>query len=269
MKILINYADDNFKKQQKKNTKSGLKLGGFDKVFEYGPDRISKEFNNKHSSFIKNNKKGGGFWIWKPYIILETLLNRSKEGDYIFYSDSGAIFIESIDYLIEDLERSKQEIFLTEIPLLEYQWTKRECFLELDCIENKYLFSNQVQGGFILLKNSKMAIKFLQEYSRFCSNYNLINDDRKLEINPDLIKHRHDQSILSLLAKKWGLKFFRDISQYGVRPWQYIAPNRDYHIKSYNNSNYPQIVSLYRSDNWRKVLIKERVKDLIGCKLRY
>ena len=29
------------------------------------------EFWNRHSTFIENNRRGYGFWIWKPYIILK------------------------------------------------------------------------------------------------------------------------------------------------------------------------------------------------------
>lgn len=268
LKILINYADSNFKKQQRINSKTGLKIGGFDKVIEYRPEKLGDDFYDKHSSFIKNNKRGAGYWIWKPYIILDTLLKRAKENDYVFYSDSGAMFINSVDYLVEALENSNQDIFITELPLIEYQWTKRECFLKLDCYKDEFVYSNQLQATFLLIKRTNFSINFAKEYYELCSDYSLINDDFDPKINNDLIDHRHDQSVLSLLAKKMGIKPFRDITQYGLRPWQYVSPNREYHIKSYNNSNYPQILSLYRRDDWRKVLIKEKIKNKLGFTLR-
>lgn len=268
MKILINYSNHNFKKQQKTNTKSGKKYGGFDKVIEYGPSDLDNDFLEQHASFINNNKRGGGYWIWKPYIILHALLNHAKDGDYIFYCDSGSFFINTIDYLIKDMENTKQDIFLTEIPLLEYQWTKRECFEGLECLEEKYLFSNQIQGTYILIKKTDKAIDFVKKYLESCSRYNLLNDDKDLEMNKDLIDHRHDQSILSLLSKKEGIKAFRDISQYGIRPNQYITPDRDFLIKHYRNSTFPQITISYRKDIWWKVFLREKLKDLLGFRLR-
>lgn len=268
MKILINYSNDKYLKQQKLNTNSGKKYGGFDKVIEYDLNNLGKDFLDEHSDFLKENERGGGYWIWKPYIILNTLLNEASEGDYVFYCDSGSMFVNSIDYLIRDLETSNQDLLLTEIPLLEYQWTKKECFIELDCLKEEYVYSNQIQSGFILIKKTENTIDFFKEYLLLCTKYELINDTYDKQINKDLIDHRHDQSILSLLAKKRGYQFFRDISQYGFRPWQYTAKGRDFSIVSYSNSNYPQIVSLYRKDKWWKVYFKEKLKNKLGFKLK-
>lgn len=268
MKILINYADHNFLYQQKLNSKFGKKYGGFDKVIEYGPSKLSTEFKRRHASFISQNQRGAGYWIWKPYIILDALVNYANDGDYIFYCDSGSIFINSVDHLITSMEQERQNIFLTEIPLLEYQWTKKECFDQMNCEGEKYWFSNQVQGTYIMVKKSDMAIRFVKDYLSYCEQYTLLDDSIDINCNSQLIDHRHDQSILSLLAKKENIKLFRDISQYGIRPFQYLSKGRDYLIKSYNNSSYPQITLSFRKERWQKVYLKEKVKDLLGFRLR-
>ena len=46
------------------------------------------EFIKKHSDFIKQNKMGYGRYIWKPKIILDTLL-KTNENDIILYCDAG------------------------------------------------------------------------------------------------------------------------------------------------------------------------------------
>src|SRR5437762_81793 len=103
MKILINYADRKFYESQKKNSMTGLNVGGFDKVIQYSRKDIDPEFCNKNKHII-NYPKGAGYWIWKPYIILKTLEN-TKEGDYIFYCDAGSHFVNSIDHLIKQMEQ--------------------------------------------------------------------------------------------------------------------------------------------------------------------
>ncbi|WHX80023.1 hypothetical protein QNH32_05290 [Priestia flexa] len=268
MKILINYSDNNFRKQQIKNTKSGFRHGGFDRVIEYGPSDLEEDFLQKHTSFINNNKRGGGYWIWKPYIILHALNQHAEYGDYVFYCDSGSYFVNTIDYLIKDLTASNQDIFLTEIPLLEYQWTKSECFERLECKEDRFLYSNQRQGTYILVRKTEKSIKFIERYLELCNQYDLLNDSKNEENNKQLIDHRHDQSLLSLLSKKEGIEGFRDISQYGIRPYQYITSDRDFFIKKYKNSTYPQITISYRKDKWFKVFLKEKVKDKLGFTLR-
>ncbi|MBM7618581.1 hypothetical protein JOC95_000423 [Bacillus tianshenii] len=269
MKILINYADKNFKKQQKKNTQTAKSVGNFDRVIEYGPESIDKNFYDKHADFITNSRKGNGYWLWKPYILYKTLMEEAAEGDYVFYCDSGSFFVNSVDLIIQELDKVNQDIFLTETPLIEYQWTKKECFIKLGCLNESYQYSNQVQAGFILVKKTSQSVKFISNYLDWCSDYSILNDEMNTNINKDLIAHRHDQSILSLLAKKENLMLFRDISQYGRRPWQYTSPGREYLIKSYNNSKYPSIVCLYRKSNWRKVFIKEKLKDILGAELRF
>ena len=46
-----------------------LKL--FDEIIVYTGYNLKEdtEFWNKHSEFILNNRRGFGYWIWKPYII--------------------------------------------------------------------------------------------------------------------------------------------------------------------------------------------------------
>ncbi|OXS79111.1 hypothetical protein [Domibacillus enclensis] len=268
MKILINYSDSNFIKQQKKNSKSGMSIGGFDKVVEYGPDKMSEEFKRKHGSFIESNPRGGGYWIWKPYIIWDALCNHAQDGDYVFYCDSGSLFLNTIDHVINEMERADKDLFVTEVPLLEYQWTKEECFQALDCYEEKYLYTNQIQATYILIKKNKKTLKFIWDYIELCNRYSLLNDVKNEKNNKFLISHRHDQSLLSLLCKLRGIEGFRDISQYGIRPFQYITKERDFCIKNYKNSNYPQITLSYRKEKWWKVSLKEKIKDTLGFGIR-
>ena len=50
------------------------------KVFQ--PEDLTDEINN----YAKLNKKGYGYWIWKPYIIKEAL-SKIKEGEILLYVD--------------------------------------------------------------------------------------------------------------------------------------------------------------------------------------
>jgi len=44
-------------------------------------------FFNKHVSFINNNRRGFGYWIWKPYIIKQWM-DKMEDGDVLFYIES-------------------------------------------------------------------------------------------------------------------------------------------------------------------------------------
>ena len=96
--VLVNYANKLFSRAQKKNAESGLNIGGFDQIISYSPTDIDQDFYIKNRKIL-NQKKGNGYWIWKPYFIKKTL-EKLNYGDYLFYCDSGSYFIDSIRNLI-------------------------------------------------------------------------------------------------------------------------------------------------------------------------
>ncbi|MDU1277985.1 MAG: hypothetical protein E6342_05035 [Clostridium sp.] len=260
MIVSINYADENFKKAQRINTNTAYKKGKINKVIEYSPEDIDKNFIDEHYNILKE-KKGGGYWLWKPYIILKTMENM-EEGDFLLYCDSGAIFINKIEYLIDSLEKIGQDLMPFELPLIERQWTQKETFRLMKCDEDCFKESNQVLATFILIRVNNFSRKFMKEYMSMCENEKILIDNKINECN-DFIAHRHDQSIFSLLCKKYNLETFRDPSQYGIRPWEYLAEGRIYNPKVYSNSNYPQILVSQRKAN----IYTFRVKDFIKRQL--
>jgi len=253
-KILINYANDAFKKAQKLNSKTGLEVGGFDRVIEYSPKDIDRKFyeKNKH---ILTQLRGGGYWLWKPYIILKTLMRKDiKKGDYIFYSDSGAYFINKIDYLAPLFKKYGQDIipFTTKNSPKEKIWTKRDAFILMDCDSKRYTDTPQIGGGFIFLRKSKQAITFFKDFLDYAQKDNLLTDSQS-RLGKDykgFKENRHDQSIFSLLTKKHNLRLFR-------QPWQ--VGNKE--IKFWGDT-YPQILVSTRKNN-RSLF--EKVKYQKAC----
>ena len=65
-----------------------------------------------------------------------------------------------------------------------------------------------------------MAIpqSFIQELLRWCKNYSVVSDSANDTGDnlPGYVAHRHDQSVLSILAIRHGLRTFKDISQWGT-----------------------------------------------------
>ncbi len=68
---------------------------------------------------------------------------------------------------------------------------------------------------------------FVSEWLTYAQDSRAITDDKNVLGKPnydDFRENRHDQTILSLLAKKWNLKIYPDPSQYGKtkRPYPSI-----------------------------------------------
>lgn len=213
MKYYINYSDENFLTQQKHALKMAFSHGGFDEATGYSKDDIDPTFYKKYKHIL-TQKRGGGYWLWKPYFINKKL-HEIQEGDYLFYSDSGAFFLKNVDLLIKKLEKSNQDIMAFENPYIEKQWTKKELFINMDCNTEDIRESNQIRSGLILIKKSSFSISFFEEYLFYATSGENLTDKLDVNImqNADFIEHRHDQSVLSLLYKKYKLKPFIDPTQ--------------------------------------------------------
>ncbi len=230
MAILLNYADEKFRKAQRFNSKTGLGIGGFDRVFEASREQIAPDFYERHQAIL-DTPRGGGYWLWKPYFICK-LLSQIQAGELIFYCDSASHFIHSAKPLLELPNTFQQDIIPFELDLKESQFTKERCAQIMGLDHLGYESSKQRLASYFVIRKSPMSIDFMQEFLGYACNLEAISDAKDTEPNyPDFVSHRNDQSIFSLLTKKYGLKAFRDPSQWG-----------NAQRALFSNSNYPQII---------------------------
>lgn len=242
---VCNYANEKYYTQQQLNTQSAHKKGKVDGVLEFHEQDIV-ELKKEYPEHFKI-ARGGGLWLWKPYIILKAL-GMIEEGDYLFYCDSGAVFVDDLHLMIPDLEASGHDLMVVEQPLLSHCFTKKECYELMDWHDYS---GNQILSGYILMKKSKQSITYMQEWLDNMKDIRKAYGKKFLpEITEfkDYVSHREDQSVLDVLRQKWGLKGYRDPSDFGIFPWQYMRAG-GYHRKKYPNSHYPVILLCVRKNN--------------------
>lgn len=268
MKILVNYADSNYKNAQKLNSWTGKHIAKFDKVYSFGPDDIDPDYREKHKE-IFSYKRGNGLWLWKSYLISK-VLEESNDGDYIFYVDSGAFFLNNVDNIIKSM-RKDEEIWVSDCPLLESCFTKPECFELMDCNDDRYKNTNQIQATYILLKNCPEVRKFIAIWKRFCENHELLSPKGSLDISSNLgngfVAHREDQSILSLLCKKHNIKPHRDPSHRGYMPETFYNEKYAFSVPNHTDDTYKSFAFLHKVGDTNlfsimKVLIKHNLMRL-------
>lgn len=218
MKILFNYADLKFYESQKLNTKTGYEIGGFDIVHEFNKKDIDVKFynDNKH---ILDQPRGAGYWLWKFYFA-DKLLNDDSipEDTYIFYADSGSKFIGSIDELIKVVERDNLSVMTFRQNLMSYVWTKRDAFILTDTDSQEYTHTGARVGGWFLLKKNDFSREFMRKCLDYGCDYRIISDSPNELGVPNyegFIENRHDETIISLVSKKYGLYPYRNPSQWG------------------------------------------------------
>jgi len=242
MKIIVNYANSRYGQAQKFNTQSALEIGKADCVLEYGPESIDAAFFEKNRTILQH-EKGGGYWLWKPYIILDAL-KKSQPGDELIYVDSGCCFIKKIDYLTDLLETTGQDIVPFEVQHLEGEWSKRDAFVLMGLDGCGFEKTRQRLSGFIVIKNTQFSQNFFSEFLLLAQDIRIVSDYPNVcgKMNFSGFQcNRHDQTVFSLLSKKYKLEACRDPSQWG-----------NPEVKMYPNSPYPQVIDLTRNPNPRR-----------------
>ena len=83
----ITYGDHNFSTSKNRLLKEAHAFNEFKTITSYGPEDLSQEFKQKHKDILKCSR-GGGYWIWRPYI-LKKKIDTVLEGDFVIYLDAG------------------------------------------------------------------------------------------------------------------------------------------------------------------------------------
>lgn len=236
----INYADNSFNKAQKLNLSTALQWGA-DRTIGYNPSDIDFSFYEKNKEILCA-KKGNGFYLWKPYFLYKAY-QQLKKGDYLIYTDAGSIYVNKIQYLIDCMEKEDQDImvFSLQKEMLEKKYTKRDAFILMECDKPQYTDTPQSIGGYVILKKTDFVQNFLEEDLYYAQDARIITENANtLGQNnyPEYIAHRHDQSVWSLMSKKYRVKRFRDPSQFGLR--------NQYELEVENRSTFPQIIDSHR-----------------------
>lgn len=268
--IAINFSNEKFEKTRKLCSETLLSKGKVDEVIEYSPSMIDEEFR-KRNHLILSVKRGAGLWLWKPYFILETL-KKMSDGDYLFYTDAGVIVLKPISLLLPSLEATGQDIMTYELPLLEKEWTKQETINFI--LGDKECNDNQILATYILIRNTPKSREFISEWLKYMRSPICSSPENQTETPnlPNFIEHREDQSVLSLLCRKYRLSPFKDPSQFGERPYEY-AWNKSYAQKwerysyremNHSNSNYPQILLTIRCANPSKMIKREKIIAILN-----
>jgi len=200
---LITYGCEGFSKSLIRLQKEALNTGWFSSIRAYTPNKIPTDV---YILPRKKHLRGGGYWAWKSYIVKETL-KTIPEGDLLLYLDAGCTINSSAKFRFKEyLSMATLNDFLGFHCCSEKQYTKRDLLIELGCDSDKYLNTLQIISGIIFFKNIPRIRKFVDDWYSITRISHFIDDtSSKIENYPEFIEHRHDQSCLSLLAKKSNL----------------------------------------------------------------
>ena len=204
--IQITYGNSYFRRQLKLNNKSAFEVGEVDEHYEYGPKDIDHEFKEKNKGIFSRGR-GNGLWLWKPYIINKTIVEKVRDGDYLIYTDAAMLFMNSTKLLIDFLNEQNASMWMNRLTLKEKKYSKRDAFILMDADTPYYYDTNQYMAGIQIYKKSNYTVKFIQEWLNYCQDERIITGIKNTmgqKNYPGFIENRHDQTALSILIKKYG-----------------------------------------------------------------
>ena len=237
-KHFITYGDKKYGIQKKRLSYQAKQLRFFDSINVYGKESLSEDFKNKYSEILSQHQ-GGGFWIWKSFLLLN-LLNKTKNNDVILYLDAGSTLnpngVKRLQEYFDTLYHSDKSFLRFDIGLEEKYWTSKEVFKYFNLeIDSNYGNSNQLAGGILFIKNTQESKLFFEEF------FKVIDSDQKLITNHyknnqvDGFRYpRHDQSILSLMGKIYGSIIIPDETYFHENP----KDQYEYPILTVRDGNY-------------------------------
>lgn len=210
---LISYGDEKYASQKEFFKETALASGFFDEIMIYGPQDIDAIFYEQFQIFL-NQHKGGGFWIWKPYLI-KKVLDSLPLDDILIYCDAGCMInsrgIARFKEYITLLSQSDKGCIAFELPHREFEFTKQEV-LDYFGASAEIADSNQLMATIILFKKSDHATLLVDKWCEALYDKPLLfADDKKRSIqNEKFIDHRHDQSVFSVIRKTYGAEIIPD-----------------------------------------------------------
>jgi len=261
--VLTNLSNELFRESRLRLNASAQRFG-IQSVNSYDFETIRSTAFYAENKAILDLPRGLGYWLWKPYIILDTM-NRLQDGDIVVYADRAIEFIAPVDPLRQICANEQPVMLFANGNLRNSAWTKRDCFILMESDQKKYWRGLQCDGSFALFRKSPEAMQFLNVLMNYCRDERIITDLAntlgKKDL-PDFIEHRHDQSVLSLLAARYQLSYYRIPSQYGnhYKMPAYRVPGEFNQVNQYrqvpvahyakqpmSNSPYGQLLKHHRS----------------------
>ena len=175
---------------------------------------VSVPFQISHRELIRK-RKGAGYWLWKSYIILDALLHKLNDGDFLLYQDSGMYFVGDAGPLFKVCEDVKPSILTFDLGYKERLFSKRDAFILLgmdDPIVHARDQTQRLANLIVAMKNCE-TVQYFMEYLAYTSDARISSDSDNVLGKPNFkgfIGNRHDQTVHSLLSKKWGILQLRD-----------------------------------------------------------
>lgn len=186
---------------------------GFRSARHYTEDELRETSFWEENADTLGQKRGAGYWLWKPYIIREAL--RALPGNAILvYSDAGRGLDSHVTYFdrypayLLSLAMRLRKGFLFGIStnwMVQARFTKPDCLHLMDAAGEDMMNAPQLQATWSIWRPTPAAFAFLDTWLEYCRDPRILTDttgNTDQPMHEDYQEHRHDQAIGSILAHR-------------------------------------------------------------------
>ena len=212
---LISYADSDCYRRAAQAMADQAR-GAFARRTVLGPGYMDPGFRRRNREILAQ-RRGGGLWCWKPYAVFRYALEEAREGDVIVYVDALYRFQDGGAERLAQWVRgalSDDDVALVRMKpepnrweYREREWAKRDAYVLLGVDDRDDLKdATQAWAGFLAMRRSVRSMALLAEWMTYAQDIRAVGDGRSVLGREDaaMREHRHDQTLLSLLAKRRG-----------------------------------------------------------------
>tara|TARA_Y100000389_G_scaffold195962_1_gene228117 strand:+ start:117 stop:860 length:744 start_codon:yes stop_codon:yes gene_type:complete len=207
---LVTFATGNCVKGQNKIISSAKEHGFLEEnVHSFSHDDYKNNPVVMANQHIFKERKGVGYWAWKPIFILE-VMKKLKFGDVVVYHDSGRPcydwkFSTRVEPFVDLVKSKYQGVGVVFGPFKHGPWTKHDCMELMDCDHDNFKRHNQASATWSIWEKNVTSVTILNEWLKWMTHHaRIVTDDKSIlgQECENFKHHRHDQSILTNILLK-------------------------------------------------------------------
>ncbi len=219
----VTFGDSRLEEARRRIRHQAERMGVFGEHIRVFTEKdLDSDFCERMRPRLLSGSRGFGYWCWKPQIILQ-VLREMPDGDVLLYTDIGCHLNrkgvrrleEYREYAREDNivafqaralgERARTDLSLHFLP--ERQWSKMDLLNYFGVADRcDILDTGQIGATMLVLQKNTFSQTLIEKWRQcYYDHFELVDDTPSVSPNlSDFKENRHDQSVFSLLCKKYG-----------------------------------------------------------------
>lgn len=212
----ISYGNEKYAQSRERIRKEAEQMGCFNgQIKVYTPEDLSEDFKTAAVRDVLNDSRGGGYWIWKPYVIMD-MLSKINDNDILLYADAGCkLDPTGVPRLKEYMEmiapKSNKAVLAMRLVndagvFLTKKWTSMQIFDYFkQPLDGTISNTSQILAGVVMCRKCPESLEVIGKWLDVAKTHPDLFTDRHNEeskrLNPDFVENRHDQAVWSMIVQ--------------------------------------------------------------------